>query len=305
MEWLEQQHDLGTEETGDSSGLTLLDTIKASHVQLHEIYGTLFTIFFVSELSGSFGIASTMDKPSLSVMYPGTDKLPLILSRDERYTSALFTKIAGQEYLAAASRDGIRLWNLTRNTECILNTLEERRNWHLCVIDERTVACVAEQPTSDGFTEVYILNTDSEKFNFSGMLQFKAGDAITDMCHMKTTDGTSCLLLSFPLICLIQCVEMVGGKVRWQVDQQKMSRSFFPCSICFDSSTVFVADPVLNRLHLLSAEDGSMLKSIGLRLRGIRHPSCVRTQGEHLYVGHMNKKRDTYCISKFSKPTAV
>ena len=153
-----------------------------------------------------------MDKPTLSIVYPGTHKPPLTLSSDDQYTSALFTRISGQEYLVAASRDGIHLWNPAKNTKSVVNTLEKGRNWHLCAIDERTIAYVTERPSSGGFSKIHILNTDSEKFSLSSTLWVKAGEAITDMCYLRTTDGTSCLLLSFPLSC--QCVEIVTARKR-------------------------------------------------------------------------------------------
>ena len=66
-----------------------------------------------------------------------------------------------------------------------------------------------------------------------------------------------------------------------------------------------VTDPVQHQLHLLSVEDGSELTSFNLYPFGLRDPSCVRLLGEHLYVGHVNEKGDTYCITKFTKPTEV
>ena len=109
------------------------------------------------------------------------------------------------------------------------------------MIDERTVACVAEGSSSDGSHKIYILNTDSEKFTLSSTLLLKVAGDITDMCHVRTTDGTPCLLLSSPFSgVFIQCVEMVGGKVRWQLDKQQMVELFCPWSICTDGSTVFV-----------------------------------------------------------------
>ena len=50
--------------------------------------------------------------------------------------------------MAAASEDQILLWNMERNTSSVAYTFKERECWHLCVIDERTIACVAERPDS-------------------------------------------------------------------------------------------------------------------------------------------------------------
>ena len=92
--------------------------------------------------------------------------------------------------------------------------------------------------------------------------------------------------------------------MRWQVDTQQMGRSFVPFSICTDGSTVFVANASQDVLHLLSVEDGSVITSINLYPFGLRFPCCVRLRGDHLFVGHMTIER-TYCVSKFTKPTAV
>ena len=68
--------------------------------------------------------------------------------------------------------------------------------------------CGEEQCLPDGFNKVYLLNTDTDTFTLSGTLQVKAiqqiaeksgpssptwmkvAQVITDMCYMKTTDGT-------------------------------------------------------------------------------------------------------------------
>ena len=298
MKWLEQQSDANPthlQETVDTSPLKLLETMTIKH-------GRLNTKFTVSKLSGSVGIAFS---DSLSIMYPDTNKPPLILSKDGGvHTAALFITISDQEYLAAASEDHIHIWNLERNTSSVAYKFQESGRWHSCVIDERTVACVAEQ-TSSGhhFSKIYILNTDTEKFNLNNTMRMRADGIISDICYVKTTDGTPCLILSAIQPSRIQCMEIVGGKIRWQVDTQ-FERSFFPLGIFTDGSTVFVANTSQNVLHLLSLEDGSVLTSINLSPFSFLS-SCVRTQGEHLYVGYLNDKMHTCCISKFIKPTDV
>ena len=305
MEWLEEQSDASSQpEMVDTSALTLLETMKVKHVTPEGITGSLDTNFTVSALSGSIGIASRLEKPTLSVMYPGSEKGPLILSREDGYTSALFITISDQEYLAAAARDSIHMWNLEQNTHSVAYKLEESDNWYLCAIGEKTVACATDTPSSDGFHKIYILNADTEKFSLSGKIRLKAEGKITDMCHVKTTDGTACLLLSPSFNHVIQCVEMLGAKMRWQVDSQQVGESFLPWGICTDGNTVFITDP-LHRLHLVSVEDGSVLAPIHLYPFGIRYPGYVRLQGDHLYIGHMDGKADTYCISRFIKPSAV
>ena len=307
MEWLEQHPDRTSQpEMGDTSTLNLLEILNAKHIviDIDSLVISVSTIFAVSQQSGSIAITSKLAKPSLSVMYPGTDKPPLILSKDDKDTSALFITIADQEYLASTSRDGIRLWNLANNTSKVVYKFEESGLRYLCVIDDRTVACVADEPSSDGFIHIHILKTDAEMWTLSSTHFIKATDSVSDIAFVKTTNGNSCFLLCSLSNSLTQCVEMVGGRVRWQVDKHAV---FSPWSMCTDGSTVFVVNPIVNRLHLLSVDDGSVLKSIDLRTHGIRFAGCVlaQVQGEHLYIGHINEKGDTYCISKFTKPTEV
>ena len=302
MEWLKQQPDLGTStDPGDISALTLLEIIHANHIDVDQKVFSMVTNFTFSESSGSVVITSPWDKPKLSVIYTGTDNPPLILSRDDEYAAALFITISGQEYLAASFRDGIRLWNLANNTSRVVYKFKKRNIWLLSLIDERTVASVPSNPL-DGFINIHILNTNSKKWTLSSTHLVKANDYVCGITHVKTVDGTACLLLNY-LEGLVQSVEMVGGKVRWQVDQQQTGEIFYPLSICTDGKTVFVSD--IARLHLLSVDDGSVLTSINLSPLGIRYPSFVSVQEEHLYIGHPNEKKDTYCISKFTKPTEV
>ena len=303
VDWLKQQPDAGAEsQTGNTSMLTLLETIKVNHIERLNILG-LFIKFTVSELSGSVAITSIQDKPSLSIMYPGTDKPPLVLSRDGKYRSALFVKISDQEYLATASKDEIRLWNPANNTSSVVYKFKEENDWDLCVIDDRTVAYVAEHTSSNGFNNIYTLKTDTEMWTLSSTHSVKMNASASDMSYVKTTDGTPCFLVIDNRVELVQAVELVGGKERWQVGQQQMGKFFHPWSVCTDGSTVFVADFVQHQLHLLSVEDGSVLTSINLYQIDIDFPSCVRLQGEHLYIGHGDL--NTYCITKFNKPTEV
>ena len=278
MEWLKRQPDLLTySEMGDTSALNLIETIKVNHIEIDQIFGGgFFTKFTVSKSSGAIGIASRRDKPSLSIMYPGSDKPPLVLSRKDEYGSALFITISGQEYLAAASRDDICLWNLENNSSNVVYKFNEQKDWHLCLIDETTVASVAQYTSSDGFNSIYILKTDDDMWTLSSTHLVKMNASVVEMYCMKTTDGTPCLLLSFPVNKLIQCLELVGGKIRWQVDEEQTGEAFVPWSICTDGSTVLAADAFQNRLHLMSVNDGSFLSSINLSPFGVLLPGCVR-----------------------------
>ena len=298
MEWLEQHSGKsGEPETGEVIAVTFHETMTADHiVPVRGSMSSLHTTFAVSEMSGSIGISSLQANPSVSTIFPGTEKPAQFLTKDKKYTSSLFLTISDEEFLAAASEDRIQIFSLARNTSGEAYRFEESGFWHLCMIDERTVACVEESRPSDGFTKIYLLNTDSEKFHLSSILRVKAGRGITDICLVKTTNSTPCLLLTFPSDNFIQSVEMIGGKVKWQ-----SAGSRHPWSICTDGRTVFVLDPAMNNLRLLSVEDGSVLTSITLYPFDMNLPSSVRLQGDYLHIGHMNKKGDTFCISKFTK----
>ena len=245
MEWREKQSDADLttpRATVDTSALKLLETMKISHLRE---FPSLFTTFGLSNLSQSVGIASRNTNHSLSVMYPGTNKPPLILSKDHAArAAALFITISDQEYLADTAKDEIHIWNLERNTSSLAYKFQESGLRHLCVIDERTVASVAEQSSSGHhFSKIYILNTDTEKFNLNSTIRMTADGRITDICYVKTNDDTPCLLLSSPWNGYVYLLEMVGGRVRWQVNKQQMGGSFLPLSLCTDGNTVFVADP--------------------------------------------------------------
>ena len=123
---------------------------------------------------------------------------------------------------------------------------------------------------------------------------------ISDICHMKSEDGTPCMLLCCPFGDRkeVRCIEMVGEKIRWQVDQQQMG-DFFPSSIFVHNGMVYLADPVQHKLHLLSGEDGSVVTSVALGAWQVFYPSSVRAQGGYLYIRHSNYERNAYCISKF------
>ena len=89
MEWLKQQPSLSTEtDTEETAALTHHKTLKVDQVEPSKGIISRFTNFTVSD---SIGIAHTGEMPSLSAMYPGTHRPPLVLSRGEAYTSTLFS----------------------------------------------------------------------------------------------------------------------------------------------------------------------------------------------------------------------
>ena len=298
MKWLEEQPELSLQHGGaDASAMILQDTMKFDHI-LHSSHSFQWK-FSVSE-SGSIAIAPYLQSP-LSVVFPGSDKSPLILSdENSHYDSVLFVKISRREYLAAVCDGSIHLWDIAKKSSCVVYSLKDKRKMSLCAIDERTVACGRALPSGDGISRIHILHTELKKWKLSGTLMVRTKSQINDICHVKTADGTPCLLVSCEM--LIQSVQMVGGKIRWQVDHRKMGHNFYPCSICVDGTTIYVTDSLQQNLHLFSPEDGSVITSISLLPFGVSFPSCVRLQDEYLYIGHIMSQ---YAISKLTKQATI
>ena len=98
--WLSYQHDVKSGDDVDGS-LKLMETWNVDHVQvIKDNKLNAANRFSISE-SGAIGISCT-ENPSLTVMFPGTDKSPTVLSNDKIFRSAIFLKIRGKEYLATA-----------------------------------------------------------------------------------------------------------------------------------------------------------------------------------------------------------
>ena len=143
---------------------------------------------------------------------------------------------------------------------------------------------------------------DTEELTLSSALRlFTPGD-ILDTCYMEVDGSTPCLLLCIMHGSRIMVVEMVGGKTRWEVGKEQMGEKFLPSSICTDEdNTVYVTDYYQNMIHLLSAEDGSVIRSIDAHHYGIVNLVAVRIHDEHLYVEYNTDPNDIYAISKFER----
>ena len=108
MKWLEEQPELSLQHgEPDASDMILQDTMKFDHI-LHSSHSFQWK-FSLSE-SGSIAIAPYLQSPSLSVVFPGSNNSPLILSdKNGHYDSLLFVKISRREYLAAVCDGSIHL----------------------------------------------------------------------------------------------------------------------------------------------------------------------------------------------------
>ena len=185
--------------------------------------------------SGAIGI-SCDENPSLSILYPGTDKAPVILSNDMLYSSATFVKFRGKEHPAAAYReDGcLHLWDIESKTykevfDPRLPKEKKLKDMNICMIDESTIGFGEVGASLDGSRRVFILKTNTAAdWTLSGTLKLFTPDNIWDMCYAEVVDGTPCLLLCIPYGNRILAVEMEDGKTRWEVGKEQMGEKFDP-----------------------------------------------------------------------------
>ena len=303
--WLSQQHQVKAG-NDDDEPLKLVETWKVDHIQMREDNNlAVLNRFSISE-SGMFGI-SCFENPSLSVMYPGTDKPPTVLS-NKLHVSATFVKVSDKEYLATAcDEDGcLYLWDIETKTskkvfDPKLTSDQGYKYMQIFKIDESTIGYGEVFASPDRSRRVFILKTVKEELTLSSTIRLFTQEDIFDMCYTEVEGGTPCLLLCVPNSHRIVAVEMIGGKTRWKVGKQQMGEKFYPWSICTDQNDyAFVADFGQNNIHLLSASDGAMLKQFDGGNLGIYDIFTVRFNNEHLYVEH-HIPGSKYAISKFKE----
>ena len=251
------------------------------HIE-HMSYFDLLT----ASKSGAVAIVCPEGKPSLSIVYPGTDRPPMVVSNDQVYSSALFIKTpeeksgiecefpmdsstghgievchkssgvmegmekgAAKDELVSTSKEklaatctnnkSIHLWNLdelTSSVTCKMKAAETSELMNLCIIDDTTVAYGDMYPKPDGTHKVYIVNTSTDRWSLRSTLILDIRN-IWDMCFIKTTDGTSCLVLSCPSEHCVNAVELVCNLWPWNILIRKRHKfvyiiysvSYCPC----------------------------------------------------------------------------
>ena len=308
--WLSQQEEIDTIELGPiDTSLQLVKEWKLDHIKPDPEYAKTANRFAISE-SGAIGI-SCDESPSLSVMYPDTDKRPFVLSKEKTYRSATFTKISGKEYLAAAGyEDGcLYFWDIESKTPRKVFDpqipLDKRdKEMVMCKIDDNTIGYAEVCASLDESKRLFILKTDTaEDWTLSGTLKLFTLEEIYDMCHAEMLDGTSCLLLCVPYEYRIMAVGMEDGKTRWKAGKEEMGEKFQPWSICIDQNNcAYVADYFQRKIHLLSASDGTVIKRFDLgNYYGMLSIFTVRFHNQHLYVERKihTEKVKKYAITKF------
>ena len=302
--WLSHQHDVTS---GDEvQPWKLVATWNVDHVNFGSVIhaGNRFS---VSE-SGGIGI-SCFEKPSLSVMYPDTDKAPVILSNDTIYSSGTFVNISGKEYLATACKeDGcLYLWDTeSKTSKKALGPKfpkdQQYKHMNICKLRDNTIGYAEIYASPDGSIRVFILKTDTDELTLSSTLRLFTAENKWDMCYTEVVGGNPCLILCVPYDHRITAVEMIGGKTRWEAGKQQMGENFYPWSICTDDdNTVYVADYSQNRIHLLAAEDGSVVTPINVLHYRIANLFAVRFHDQCLYVEHYRSPGNKYAISKFKR----
>ena len=301
-EWLSKQKGSGILSNQDEV-LKHVESWHLDHIWNEKSIIHFDNRFTISE-SGAIGISSE-EQPRLSIIYPDTQKPPLILTTNKSHRFATFIKSFDREYLATATiiDNGLHIWDInTKSSRKISNSLLPVRTYasSIFVVDNKTVGYGEANPACDKSFKVSLVNTESdteEQWPSSSLTLSTKSGRICDMCHIKMSDGTACLLLCFHKHRCVQAVEVIGGKIRWETGRHQMG---FPLSICTDeNNTVYVSERNGFRFHVLSGEDGSVIRSINLWPYGIYNLLCVRFQKEYLYM--MHKKFDgPYAISKFS-----
>ena len=310
-DWLSQQEESDT--TGIGGITKLLEPVQKltlDHVQTDPKYIKASNRFAVSE-SGAIGI-SCDETPSLSVMYPDTDKPPVILSNDMIYLSATFVKFRGKEHLAAAClEDGcLHLRDIASKTykkvfDPKLPMDKYLKYMNICKIDDSTIGYGQVYAAPDRSRSVFILKTDTQELTLSSTLRLFTPGNIWDICYTEVEGGTPCLLLCLPREHRIVAVEMIGGRTRWEVGKEQMGEKFKPWSICTDQNNcVYVADNRQTSIHLLSASDGTVIKQYDVgSFYGLKNIFGIRIYDQHLYIQHKiyTKKVQKYAITKFKQ----
>ena len=242
-------------------------------------------------------------------MYPDTDQPPVALGLNEIYRSATFLKIKDKEYLAAACmEDGcLYLWDIeSKISKKVFDPMFPKdklyKSMNIFKLRENAVGYGEMFASSDGCNRVFILKTDTNPWTLTATLRLFTPNRIYDTCYAEMDGGVPCLSLCVPFNNRVMAVEMISGRSRWEVGKEELGEEFFPWGICTDyNDNVYVADFNQNMIHLLSADDGSVITSITLQHYGIVGSFAVRFHDQCLYVEHHRHSGRRYAVSKFKR----
>ena len=219
-------------------------------------------------------------------------------------------KVSGKEYLAAAHLDDgcLYSWDIESRTskkvfDPNLPVEQHYKYMNIFKINNNTLGYGEDYASSDGSRRVFILKTNTEELTLYSTLRLFTSQNIWDICSTNLEDGTPCLLLCVPHDHCVMAVEMTTGETRWEAAEEQMGEKFYPSSICTDEdNTVYVPDFKQHTIHLLSAEDGSIITSIiDAGHYGMWNLIAVRFHDHHLYVERYRNPGYKYAISKYER----
>lgn len=154
---------------------------------------------------------------------------------------------------------------------------------------------------SESVHSVFILNTESEPWQLSNTLRLKGLGSVQGMCYTEI-DGAACLVLCCPEDHVVQAVEMIGGRIRWKIDEETLGEGFDPASLAVDKGNVYVADCFGTRLYKVDANTGAVISSIHLfQFCGFQLPHCVRVNDGFIYVRCIEFKTQNLIIAEFTE----
>ena len=305
QDWLSQNAEFQDLEFHQNPCFQLEQTRIAQHIKGEQFGDNLLNTITATD-SGIVGIACRVSDPTLSVIFgQEEDRRPRVLTSAKGYWSVIALKINGGKYLAASDRNinGIHLWDLRQNMSRVVYKTQPFqfpvKEMNLCMIAEGMVGYGEVDPSGDGLQRIYVLNTTgANEWDLGSVVLVHGIRYIIDMSYMKTRDGTPCLLLCCPRDASVKAIELVGGKVKWEIGKEHLGKDFCPWSICTDGANkAYVVDLRQQKLHVLS-DDGLVLTSFSLRHHGIWFPSCVRLMNGRIYVGHLDVSKKHYQISR-------
>ena len=287
-----------------------------SHQNLITVHRNILSYLHISEKSrAAFAVADCgkiaisyveigLNKGSLSVIEPNTPNFRIVFnySAETLFCNPIVIKQAGKELIATCTGRVdtiIHTWDLEKFRPTTVYHSWLTGHHLLCVIDNITVVCVAPTPFPDGTHRCQTLDTSVTPWELKAVLILPIESSlVTDVSYLKTTDGTSCLLLSTLGEVSVWAVDMLTGRTKWKTSWHNA----YPVSICNDSDKkIYVADYRLDKVKVLSEEDGTVTDSISLRQYEIFAPHCIRIHDNFVYLAHKHlKETNTFLVSKIS-----
>ena len=306
-DWLSRQQEVEQSEEEETT-LIPMNTWNLDYIEM----AMSLERFTVSD-SGAIGIASYLGSPSLSVMYPGTKKSHhRVLSNKTSKRSVIFVKILGKEYLATTCfHDNlVILWDTEDMTSRAVYTHRhthangERKSMNLCLVDDSTVVFGEGSTSADGILSIHTLNTGPKMWTLKRTLRLLTDiKNVWDICYVKTSNS---LIMTCPSDFQVRAVDMATGEIQWRLGQSQLGKYCYPLSICLDDDNiVYVADLDQFKLHMLSGDDGNVIKSMNLYGLFITSPFCVHAHKDCIYVGHADSKMEKHRITKFTKSESI